>query len=221
MIRSTSWHCEKPLDGILNWLGVPKLSPELTCYEAKDDEPVTEIAGGELMEDTIDLIDKIIEEHKIIKKRAQALEQAANDVGAIAGLDKAKEAFMPGRFEQKQELQKLQELLEIIDKGLQAHFNHEETGLLSAFEKHGDRKLVSALHSLLLEHEDLRHRFAHARNQVAELTKGGLSRQVWEANAHDMRAHISHTRKLLEAHAEIEQELFRTLRSELRRTIKG
>ena len=167
------------------------------------------------MEETVALLNKIIEEHKTIIQKVQTLEQVANDTEAIVGLEKAKEAFMPGRFEQKQGLQKLQGLLETIEKGLQAHFNQEETGLLAAFEKHGGRKLVSALHSLLLEHEDLKQRFAHSGNLVAELSSGGLSRNVWEASAHDMRAYVSHTRKLLEAHARSEQKLLLTLKGEL------
>ncbi len=44
------------------------------------------------------------------------MEQAANDVEAIVGLEKTKEAFMPGRFDQKQDLEKLQKLPEAIDQ---------------------------------------------------------------------------------------------------------
>ena len=168
------------------------------------------------MEEVLALIEEILAEHRLIMQRVQTLEQVANDAEAILGLEKAKNVFMPGRFEQKQGLQKLREILETIDKGIQAHFSREETGLLAAFEKHGDKELVSALRSLLLEHADLRDRLAHTKRHVAELTVGGLSRHLWEASAHDMRAHISHTRKLLEAHAEIEQELLHQLRDELR-----
>jgi len=167
------------------------------------------------MEEALALIEKIIEEHKMIKQGAQNLEQAANDAEAIADLEKAKDAFMPGRLGQGGGLRKLQEMLETIDKGLQAHFDREETGLVAAFEKHGSKELVSALRSLLLEHEDLRNRLAHSKEHIAELITGGLSRHLWEASAHDMRAHISHTRKLLEAHAEIEQELLHKLRAQL------
>ena len=167
------------------------------------------------MEEALALIEEIIEEHKSIMQGAQTLEQTASDAEAMVGLEKAKETFMPGRFEQEQGLKKLQASLEAIDQGLRAHFNREETGLLDVFEKHGNKELASALRSLLLEHEDLRNRLAHSKKHVAELVSGGLSRQVWEASAHDMRAHISHTRKLLEAHAEIEQELFHRLRTEL------
>ena len=167
------------------------------------------------MEETKALLDTIIKEHETILQRAQALEQVANDVEAAVGLDKAKETFMPGRFDQKQGLQKLQELLETIDRGLQAHFNREETGLLAAFEKHGDSRLVSVLNSLLLEHKDLKQRFDHTKNQVTELISGQLARHIWEASAHDMRAYISHTLKLLETHALNEHELLLTLRENL------
>ena len=172
------------------------------------------------MEEVLILIDRIIEEHKTIVERFRTLEQVANDAEATVGFEKAKEAFMPGRFEQEEDLQKLQELLQTIDQGLRVHFEREETALLTAFEKHGDKKLASSLRSLLLEHEDLRNRLAHSKKHVTELTTGELSRQVWEASAYDIRAHISHSRKLVEAHAQSEQELLLTLRSELRRAQK-
>ena len=167
------------------------------------------------MDKDVALIEEIIAEHKIIMQRAQNLEQLVSDAKAIAGLEEAKEAFMPGRFEQESGLQKLQEALGIIDQGLQAHFSREETALLAVFKRHGNKELIEALRSLLLEHEDLRNRLAHSKKHVAELISGGLSRHRWEASAHDMRAHISHTRKLLGAHAGIEQELFHELRTEL------
>jgi len=169
------------------------------------------------MEEIVALIDKLIDEHKVVIEDARALEKVANDASALVELEEARDTFVPGRFDQKQSLQKLQESLEAIDKGLKEHFDREETGLLAAFEKHGDRKLVTTLNSLLLEHEDLRNRLAHAREHVAELVSGGLARHQWEASANDMRAHLSHTRKLLEAHAAIENELF----LELRRHLKG
>jgi len=169
------------------------------------------------MQDIVALIDKLVDEHKVIVKDVKALEQVANDAGALTELEEAKENFMPGRFDQKQSLQKLQESLETIDKGLRKHFNREETGLLAAFEKHGDRKIVTALNSLLLEHEDLRNRLAHSKDHVAELVSGGLASHRWQASANDMRAHLSHTRKLLEAHASIENELFVELRRHLKR----
>lgn len=172
------------------------------------------------MNEVYKLIETIIEEHKTTFAKVKSMEQVANDVEAITGLDKSKEAFMPGRPDQRKGLEKLQELLETVTKGLEKHFKREETALLAAFEKYGDRELASSLHSLLLEHEDLRSRLTQSKRHIAELTSGDLSRHLWEASAHDMRAHLSHTRKLLEAHAGIEQELLQKLQVILKQKAK-
>jgi iron-sulfur cluster repair protein YtfE (RIC family) len=172
------------------------------------------------MEDVLGLIDRIIEEHKTIIGRLKTLEQVANDAEAIVGFDKAKQVFMPGRLERKEGLQELEELLDKISRGIRAHFKREETALLIAFERYGDKNMASSLRSLLLEHDDLRNRIAHTKKHVAQLTGGKLSRQVWEATAYDIRAHISHTKKLMEAHAEIEKELLLTLRKQLTREVR-
>ncbi|MFC1915720.1 hypothetical protein ACFLW4_03400 [Chloroflexota bacterium] len=169
------------------------------------------------MEDVLALVEEILAQHKLIMQGVRTLEQVANDAQAIESLEKAKDAFMPGRLEQKQGLQELQERLATIEKGIKAHFDLEEDKLQTALEKHGDNETVSALHSVFLEHEDLRNRLAHSKRHVADLIGGGLSRHLWEASAHDMRAHLTHTRKLLEAHAQIEQELLKQLKDQLQR----
>jgi iron-sulfur cluster repair protein YtfE (RIC family) len=168
------------------------------------------------MDETLVLIDKLIAEHKVLNERARSLEQAANDASIISDLKEAGATFVPGRFDQKQKLQKLEDLLEVIEKWLDAHFNREEKALLAAIEKRGERKFISTLNSLLLEHSDLRNRLAHAREHVAELMSGSLARHQWDASANDMRAHLSHTKKLLEVHAASENELFLELRRHLK-----
>ena len=164
------------------------------------------------MKRTLALIEKIIKEHKTI---FQKMDQVVNDAEALRSFEKAKEIFMPGRLDQKAELGKLEEMFNSVAKGLQEHFDREETAVLAAFEEQGDRELASAFHSLMLEHKDLRNRLTHTQKHVAQLLSGELSRPIWEATAHDMRAHISHTRKLLEAHAGVEQELLLSLRRRL------
>ena len=170
------------------------------------------------MKRTLALIEQVIEEHMTILQR---LDQVVNDAEALRSFEKAKEVFMPGRLDQKVGLDKLEELVNLVDQGLQAHFDREETAVLAAFEEQGDKELASDFHSLLLEHKDLRNRLTHTKNHVAQLTTGELSRSHWEATAHDMRAHISHTRKLLEAHAGVEQELLLSLRRSLLGEKKG
>ncbi|MFC1980787.1 hemerythrin domain-containing protein [Chloroflexota bacterium] len=165
-------------------------------------------------EEVLAIIEKIIEWHKVLYQESEALENVANDVQAMVGLEESKEAFMPGRFDQKEGLQKLQELLEAIKDGLHRHFHYEETALLTAFEEYGGKELASSLHSLLLEHEEIRQRLAQSKNHVTELTDGNLGRHTWDASAQDMRAYLSHTLKSLATHANNENRLLLTLREQ-------
>ncbi len=81
--------------------------------------------------------------------------------------------------------------------------------------------MASALQSLLLEHRDIRNRLDHSKRHVSELVSGNMTRHLWEASAHDMRAHMSHTRKLIDAHISIEQELLHKLKRRLQeKTVK-
>ena len=139
----------------------------------------------------------------------------AEKICADCAMDEAKETFMPGRLDQKQGLQKMREILQKLDEGLRAHFTREETALLAAFEKHGDRELVKGLNALLGEHADLRKRLEHAQRHIIELLEGGLAQHKWQASAHDMRTHMTHTRKLIEAHAAAELPLLKQLRRKL------
>lgn len=172
------------------------------------------------MEDILKLIDQLIAEHKAISERTLSLEKVANDASLLADLDEAKTTFVPGRFNQSQSLKELQEMLAGIDTWLDRHFNREETILLKAVETDGDRKFITALNSLLLEHTDLRNRITHAKQHVAELTGGGLGKHQWDASANDMRTHLAHTRRLLGDHAAMENELFGELRRHLKESAK-
>lgn len=165
--------------------------------------------------ETLTLIDKIIEEHQLVFKRFKNLEGMFSDSAAISVMDEAKDAFMPGRLDREQGLQKLLDALGIIEQGINAHFNREETALLAAFEKYEEKNLVTVLKALLVQHEDLRSRLTYSKKQVAELISGGLARQKWEASAHDTRAHITHTQKLFHGHAAGEQPLLMAIRKRL------
>lgn len=164
------------------------------------------------MDETVQLIDQLIREHKVIHERTESIEKIANDASLLQDLKEAKDTFVPGRFDQSQNLEELRKMLEEIATWLDKHFNREETVLLAAVEKQGERKVLTALNSLLFEHSDLRDRMSHSKKHVAELISGGLDRHRWDASANDMRAHLSHTRKLLETHANMENDLFKEVR---------
>lgn len=172
------------------------------------------------IKEVLAVIERIIEEHKQIMRDIRTTENVANDATAIRGLETGKEVFMPGRLGQRQGLEQLRGLMEMIDQGIRAHFSREEAALPTAVEQYGDEEMSSALHDLLLEHEDLRDRLTQSKKHIAELLEGGLSGHVWGASAHDMRAYITHTRKLFGAHAGFEKELLDNLRDRLSQEAK-
>ncbi|MFC1917612.1 hypothetical protein ACFLXH_03055 [Chloroflexota bacterium] len=168
-----------------------------------------------MSEDTIALIDQLVKEHQVIGHRSLVLEKVANDAEAIAGMDKAKENFVPGRLDQKKGLEQFFELLETYSEGLDAHFKREETSLLKAFEEYGDSELVSALHSLLDEHAELKERITEMKKHALELLSGELASHFWSAKAHDMRVYMGHTVKMIGVHAHSEFRLFTALKKQL------
>lgn len=168
------------------------------------------------MEEVLALIDAIIKEHRQIMEDIVTSENIADDLGAILELGRATDVFEPATLDRRRRsLQGLQQSLEKVDKELQAHFGREEKALLTAFENYGGRTFASALRALLVEHGELKDRIAKSKQDAAELAVEELSRGVWEGRAYGVRVHIGHTRKLLEAHAQSEQELLQTLRKEL------
>ncbi|OGO31052.1 MAG: hypothetical protein A2Z29_08285 [Chloroflexi bacterium RBG_16_56_11] len=164
------------------------------------------------MNDTLQLIEQLIAEHKVMNEKTTSIEKAANDATLLKDLKEAKDSFVPGRFDQGKGVLGLQEMLGAIHIWLDKHFNREETALLSSVETTGDRKLVNTLKQLLDEHTNLRDRLAKSMGLVGELAGGTLARHRWNSSANDIRAHINHTRKLLESHAGKENVLFVELR---------
>jgi hypothetical protein len=163
------------------------------------------------------IIEKIIEAHrKLIVNDYAALEKMANDASVMRGLESGIEAFMPGRHLTKDGPGELELLLASVARGLQAHFNFEETSLPGVITQYGDEDMMATLRIILQEHGDLRGRIALSEKHVSDLAGGKLSRQVWDATAHDMRAHIAHTRRLLLTHASTEQKLLQSIKNRLK-----
>ena len=164
---------------------------------------------------TIELIDQLISEHRSINERTAELQQYANDAVVLNELDEARESFMPGRFDAREGLKKLNEMMKEIASFIGRHFNHEETILLEAVEELNDLEIVSAFNGLLMEHSYLKTRLGRVRELIDDLKSGSLTRQHWNSSAHDLKAYLNHTRKLLAIHAASETTLFIELRRHL------
>ena len=172
------------------------------------------------MDETLQLIDQLIAEHKVISEKTRSLEKAANDASLLSNLKQAGDTFVRGNISRSEDLKKLEAMLKTIDDWLEKHFNREETVLLPAVKKYGDEKLVTSLNSLLFEHSDLRDRMLHSRKRVDELLGGSLDQLRRYTSARDLRVHLNHSRKLLETHAAKENRFFTELRRQLKKATK-
>ena len=167
-------------------------------------------------QDIINMIDELLLEHEELIVDVQALEHMASDFGVALQLDKATEGLVVGRLEGHQDaLKALEKALAEAETKLQAHFNREERGLLQAFEKSRKQVFASALHDLLLEHNEIRTRLDNSKRELEELWSAGLSRDVWEGKVWGIRVYIAHTRRLIEDHAHAEYALLWKARGEM------
>jgi hypothetical protein len=167
------------------------------------------------MLDIIAIIDKIIEEHKILLAQAVQLENITNDAGAMMAMAKSKEVFVPGRYDQVDTLKIFEKLRNKTQEGLYAHFNREETSLLDAIVEFGNQNIITGLKKLLAEHKNLKYNLESLKIEIDELINGELSRAMWESKAYDMRAHISEIHRNLEQHAQNERILLNEIRREV------
>ncbi len=172
------------------------------------------------MDETLQLINQLIAEHRKISQKTESIEKAANDISLLSDLKAAGVTAASGDRTGSHNLPELEKMLESIDTWLEKHFKHEETILLPAVAKQGDEKLITALNSILFEHSDLRDRLSLSRKRVSELSGGSLSPELWNAGVRDMKLQINHSRKLLETHAAKENHFFTELRRHLRKAAK-
>jgi hemerythrin-like domain-containing protein len=167
------------------------------------------------MADLLAIIEKIMEEHKIILADFQALENISNDAGALIILEKGKDVFKPGQLSPRDGLIKLNEMRNIVAIGIEAHFYREETALLKGLREYGQPDFVTALKTLLNEHLDIRNELNVLKSHIEELQTEKLSRMLWESRGYDLRARISQLHKTMAAHAANEQILLHKVEESL------
>ncbi len=172
------------------------------------------------MDNTLQLIDELIAEHKAVPEKTRTLEKAANDVRLLSGLKDAGDTIVRGEILQDADLKELAQIVNILASWLETHFQHEEKALRPAVINYGNNRFVAALDSLLFEHTELRDRVLHARMHIDEILGGSLNQERRDASVRDLKMHLEHSRKLLETHAAKENHFLAELRRHLDKTFK-
>ena len=104
-----------------------------------------------------------------------------------------------------------------LSSRVRAHFNREETILLTVFREHGDDKAMQTFQSLLTDHEQLRNQLSYCKLHLDKMTDTELSHEQRSRASKDLQEQIDKTRSLLERHAGREQMLFNVLLDELKK----
>ena len=171
------------------------------------------------MEEAVSLIDRIIDEHKLIMHDMQTTENAANDIAALFELYKPVEGSAPQTSsDYRQHMSDLQSSLNTVEELLLHHFAHEEKLLKIASQKGPESAITSALKVLIDEHGEIKRRIHREKNDIAEIIDGRLSDNEVGGKSFMVRAYLRHTMTLIEAHAHTEEELLQSLREELTST---
>ena len=157
------------------------------------------------MQNALAVIDRLIREHDAIRQNAASLVNAISDEEAVKKLAETDTANLAG----------LLEALRATARGLESHFNLEETGLMAALDWSGDRRLSSAFSILFVQHEALRGAFAASISDLVNLLREKPSGKVERSRAKVITAHLSTAIGTLRAHAASEDILLWELKASL------
>ena len=162
------------------------------------------------MSDELDIINRVIEEHRKFRQYLKLAGDSVTDREAIASLQKARTDWVPGRLEILAEKQKkIQQTVNALDEGLMHHFNYEE--------KHLPPILGELLtQTLLSEHREIRKGLDDVKNVVSETKLEGLDREqclIEESRMHDF---INNLGQAIEEHAHREEIILDMLQRALK-----
>ncbi len=123
------------------------------------------------MEDSLTMINRLIEQHQAIRGHLKLVGDSISDAEAVASLEATQDDWIPGRpgiLAEKQK--KLQQMLRSLDEGLKNHF---------AFEEEALPPLLGELfmRALILDHQQINKEIDEARSTVAATGLEGLNRE--------------------------------------------
>jgi hemerythrin len=150
--------------------------------------------------DNLAIINKVIEEHQIIRGHIKLVGDSTSDQEAIASLTRARADWIPGRPEILAEKQKrLQQALSFLDEGLKNHFAFEERVLPPLL---GDL----FVRAITLDHREIIKEIDEAKSLVSDIKLEGLSRDELLSKESHIQQVINRISDLVEDHA-IEEEV--------------
>jgi hypothetical protein len=154
-------------------------------------------------------INRVIEEHRVIRKHVKLVGDSVPDKEALNELRKTHADWPPGQADiPAGKLEKLQQTLSFLDEGLKNHF---------AFEGENLPPLCGDLlmRAILLEHEEIENKIAEARAMVTSFISEGLNEEEMASRGSQVQQMIGSVLSLIEEHAAREETVLKMMQKVL------
>lgn len=151
------------------------------------------------MSDGLDILRKVIEQHRAIEGQIELVADSISDQEAVVSLERAQPDWIIGRPEILSERQnKLKQIINSLDEGLKNHFAYEEKALPPLLGE-------LLMRALMLDHQQIREQIDEAKSIVADTRLVGLSREELLTKESDMRQMVNNVCQLIKGHAAREE----------------
>ena len=162
------------------------------------------------MENGLDIISRIKNEHQRLKLHVKLVGDSVNDQEALATLHRMHANTIPGQFGDMSEKQsRLLQSISYLSDGLENHFHFEEKALPPLF---GDL----LIRALSLEHNDIREEIHKANGRIKQFSTKGINRDESLSDDAEMQNLVDGIRQTIEGHASREEAILDMLEKGLK-----
>lgn len=161
------------------------------------------------MSGELEIIERVIQEHKQVGAHLRALGESIPDEQARATLEKAHAEWIPGQTRNLPELKAgLLDALDALDDGLRKHFAFEEEALPPLLGE-------LLMRALKLQHAEIAGEISQARALTQGIRAEGIDREHQLIEEMRVQQAIAALSRLIEEHADTEEKMLDMLRRAL------
>jgi hypothetical protein len=154
----------------------------------------------------LEIIDRVIAEHQIIRLNLQGLQSSLSDFNALFSLQKAQSGWAQSSVDKLlDQKHQLQDALSRVQKGLNGHFLYEEKALVPLFGE-------AFMRALIFEHTEIRQQIEQTVSMVNNANLERLTQEDLLAEKSRLQEATVNTSQMIEQHANLEEQMLRMLK---------
>jgi hypothetical protein len=159
--------------------------------------------------DNLEIINRVIAEHRRIRENIGLTGQAVNDLEALFSLRKSFSGWAQSSIESLTEKRNhLQEVIDSLERALDKHFGYEELTLPPLFGKY-------LMNALIIDHKQIKEQMESIRKTLSDTAVDEPGRKELLLKKSDMEQSIIDVCQAIEEHAGHEEVILNMLRRSL------